>query len=377
MTSRERILAAFRGKEVDYIPFIIEWNQQQKLHERLSWKNERERLALHQEKGWDSFINIYASVTPTADVTVEKRIETDGENRILCQIWKTPAGDITEKLKLTVDWDESELRDHHLKFNSDFRTPRYMEFPFKTLKDLDALEYLFPLENPIDTEELIRTYSEKRKLADEFDYPLFVYFDAGMDWLMWLYPTDEFVIRTVEEPEFIAKLLDHINKAKHKRLELLLKLGVDGVTRRGWYESTDIWSPGIFRKFAKPVLEKEIEMTHAAGKTYTYLMVTGINPLLTDLADLKFDCLFGPEPALGGQDLKQIHDALPGKSFWGGISGPEHFGADSPDKAEKAVEKIISIYGKTGLVLGMGATYRYYWPWENFEAAERTWRRLR
>lgn len=377
MNSRERILAALRSEDVDYIPFAIEWNQNQKLHERLSWKNERERLAFHHEKGWDTYLNIGASVTPTADVIIEKRIETNGESKLICQSWKTPAGELTEKIKLTGDWDKSELNGPYLMLNSDFRTPRYVEFPFKDLKDLDALEYIFPVENPADTEKLTKHYYDKRKLADEFNYPLFVYFDAGMDWLMWLYPAEESVVRIVEEPEYVERLLDHINKAKHRRLELLLELGVDGVTRRGWYESTDFWSPEIFRKFAKPALEKEIEMTHAAGKTYTYLMVTGINPLLPELASLKFDCLLGPEPVLGGQDLKQIHDALPGKAIWGGLSGPGHFGADTPDKVERAVDDIISICGKTGLVLGMGASYRYYWSFENFEAAVKTWKRLR
>lgn len=377
MNSRERVLAAIRCQEVDYIPFIIEWNQQQKLHESMTWKNERERLAYHHQRGLDSYTYAYGSVTPTSDVKIDMNIVTEGDTQYMYQSWKTPAGEITEKLKVTDDWDELQWKPAYMHFNSDFRTPRYVEFPFKTMKDLDTLEYLFPIENPADTEEITRTYYEKRKIADEFNFPVFVYFDAGMDWLMWLFPVEEFVTRVIAEPEFVTRLLNHINKAKHARLELLLKLGVDGIVRRGWYESTDVWSPAIFRQYAKPVLEKEIEMVHSYGKVYTYLMVTGINPLLPDLDSLKFDCIFGPEPALGGQDLQQIHDALPGKAFWGGISGPEHFGADTPVAAEKAVERVISIYGKKGLILGMGATYRHYWPYENYLAAEKAWRRLR
>jgi len=377
MTSRERMLAAIKSQEVDHIPFTIEWNQSEKKHTRLPWNTEREKLAWHQMRGMDNYLNAYASVTPLPEVKVEKIIIKDENKEILCQTWKTPAGDLTEKVKITVDWDAHELKESYLKLNSDFRTPRYIEFPIKDMKDLEALEYIFPLKNPKDTEEITKSYNERRKLADEFNCPLFVYFDAGMDWLMWLFPTEEFITRVVEQPEFVARLLDHLNQAKLNRLELLLQLGVDGVIRRGWYESTDIWSPRIYRKFAKPVLEKEIDLVHAAGKAYIYLMVTGIQPLLPDLADLPFDCIYGPEPALGGQDLRQIHDALPCKAFWGGISGPEHFGAKTPDKAEQAVENIISIYGKRGLVLGMGASFRHYWPFENFEAAERAWRRLR
>lgn len=376
MTSRERILSAVRSMETDYIPMVMEWNEG-RMHEKLKWMNERQKLEVHRINGWDTYLSISPSVTPAENVIIDKIIEPEGDNRFIRQTWNTPSGEITEKLKVTDDWDE--LRDGrpYLQFMSDFRTSRYMEFPFKDMKDLDALEYLFPVDNPADTKAIIEEYKSKRQLADEFSVPLFTYFDAGMDWLVWLFPPEAAILRIVEDPEFMHKLLSHINKAKHKRLELLLKLGIDGVMRRGWYESTDLWSPAIFREFAKPALEKEIEMTHDAGIPYIYIMDTGITPLLPDLASLRFDCLLGVDPDIGRQDMRLLRQSLPGKAIWGGFSGPGHFGADTPEKAAKAVENAIEICGKRGLILGMAVSFRYYWPWENFEAAESAWKRLR
>jgi len=375
MTSKERMLAALRGEKVDHVPFCLSWNMKQP-HEKLTWKNERQKLEAHRDKGWDSLLSIYPLVTPCAEVKIEMRFEGSGDNRVLCQSWKTPAGEITEKLKATADWDELDNNPAYMQFMSDFRTSRYLEFPFKTMVDLDALEYLFPLENPYDTEKITQEYYEKRKLADELGFPLFTYLDAGMDWLLWLYPPEEAITRVIEEPEHIKKLLSHINSAKLQRLKLLLDLGIDCVKRRGWYESTDLWSPEVFRSFARPAVEKEIEITHKAGKPYAYIMVTGIMPLLSELASMKFDCLVGPEPVLGGQDLNKIRDSLPGKTIWSGLSGPEHFAEGSPANAEKAVEDAISIYGKKGFILGMEVGFRNYFKWENFEAAEKAWRRL-
>ena len=82
MNSRERMLAAIRGQDVDHVPFCIRWNW----HKALSWANERERLEYHNKMGLDAMINISPSVSPTDHVTFEKQIVVDGDGRnILCQ----------------------------------------------------------------------------------------------------------------------------------------------------------------------------------------------------------------------------------------------------------------------------------------------------
>ena len=395
------MLAALSGQDVDYVPMHIIWNVNP-LHEKLSWNNDREKLQLCRDRGWDTYLTVFPTMTPAADVQINKSIEKTSAGQILKQTWKTPAGDIHEQLSATDDWEELHGRclsqsavinwekrkdtdvlygpdgiPRYLQFVSDYRTPRYVEFPFKDLKDLESLDYLFPLDNPADTAKIVQEYQEKRKLADEFNVPLFTYLDAGMDWLIWLYPADEAVLRVVDDPEYVRKLLGHINQAKCNRLKLLLDLGIDGIQRRGWYESVDFWSPQIFREFAKPELETEIEMAHRAGKPFCYIMVTGIMPLLPELASLPFDCLLGPDPVVGGQDFRQIREALPGKTIWGGFSGTGHFINGTPEDAARAVADAIAICGKERFILGMEVSFRSYFKWENFVAAEQAWKMLR
>jgi hypothetical protein len=376
MTSRERILAALEGKEVDYVPLCTSWNTH-RLHEKLSWKSESQRLGVHRDRGWDTWLSVYPAVTPAADVRIDSTYLDGKEGTILRQIWHTPAGTIRENLKATEDWDELASATHHMGFMSDFRTSRYLEFPFKDHKDLDALDYLFPLENPLDTESIVKEYAEKRKLADEYGFPLFTYYDAGMDWLLWLFPAEEAVMRVVDDPPFVREMLSRINRAKLERLKLLLDLGIDGVKRRGWYESADFWSPKIFRDVARPAIEEEIDLTHRAGKPFMYIMVTGVMPLLPELATMKFDCLVGPDPVVGGQDFKMIRSSLSEKTLWGGFSATEHFISGGPREAQKAVEDAFEICGKRRFILGMECSFRYYFKWENFEAAEMAWKRLR
>ena len=380
MTSKERILAAVRCQDVDYVPMVLDLYAEPPFkHPRISWSNDRQRLSAYRDWGWDTRLSVNCEVTPLESVKTGRRYEpgTGDSDHLLCQIWDAPEGRLEEKLRSTRDWPESRDRKTNIPFRHDFRSPRYIEYPFKNENDLNTLGYLFPVDNPRDTDAIVQEYRNKRKLADEFNVPLFATMDAGLDWLVWLYPIEEAVLRLVSAPDFVRRLLTHINEAKKRRLDLLLELGIDGVVRRGWYESTDLWSPEIFREFARAEVEAEIEKVHGAGVPFIYIMMTGIMPLLADLAEMKFDCLNGAEPALGGQDLSVIHRMLPGKAIWGGVSGPEHLAAGTPEATAKAVETAFSIIGKRGLVLGTGVVHRQNWPLPNLDAFVGAWRRLR
>lgn len=384
MSSKERIISAIKCEEVDYTPMIIDFHNPYARddmeawpHKQTLWKNEEERLEAFRKWGWDTYLTVFPLVTPLPEVETKLVYEKNSVDKYILQTWQTPAGNIHEKIRITEDWPEAFGRIDNIPFGSDFRTARYIEYPFKEKADLPALEYLFPVENTGDEEAIYREYKEKKALSEEYRTPLFVYLDSGMDWLTWLYPQEEAIIKLLDEPDLIDSLLSQINKAKRKRLEILLKMGVDGVYRRGWYESTDFWSPDIFRRFAAPELKLQVEMAHNAGSVYTYLMMTGIMPLLDDLAEIDFDCLVGVEPALGNQNLSEIRYRLPGKSIWGGISGPEHLQRGTPEVIEAAVEKSFECLGKKGFILSPAVIFRRTWPWENLMALERTWKKYR
>ena len=381
MTSKERILAAIRSQDIDYTPMIVDFsnpyardNIEVPPHPGTDWENERARLEIYKKWGWDTYLTIVPHVTPLPEVKTS--VAYDVEAKVLKQTWKTPSGEIREQLKLTPDWPEANGRQEPVPFNSDFRTARYLEYPFKDKSSLATLPYLFPEINDVDNETITREFEEMKTLAEEFQVPLFVYLDAGMDWLTWLYPLEEAIITLMDKPEQTPLLLEQINRAKYNRLKTLLSLGADGVIRRGWYESADYWSPVIFNEFAAGALNAEIRITREAGAVYVYLMMTGIMPILGELKKLNFDCLAGAEPELGGQDLEVIRAQL-NKSIWGGISAPRHMIEGTPEIATAATHKAFDIIGRKGLILSPTVIFRRTWPWENLMAMERTWRERR
>jgi len=374
MTTKERLLAAIRCEKVDHVPISMHfWHDPAPA--RASWGSERERLAMFREWEWDTAVGVRTSVTPSKEVQIEVRYEDDGN--VLHQIWRTPAGTLEERLRVTDDWPEAKGRSGYLPILDDFRAPRYLERLIKSADDLPALEYLFPLDNPADSDAMVRDHQHARALAEEFEAPVSIDHWGGMDWLTWLYGAAEAVMLVMDDRSLAERVLAIINATYQSRLESLLELGVDMVERRGWYETAAYWSPAIVQDLAKPFLQREIDATHRAGAAHVYLMDTGIVPLLPMLASLPFDCLLGIEPVHGSQDPAKIRRGLPGKSFWCGISGPEHLGRGTPESVARAVERAFADYGKIGFILGMAVGIRHNWPPENLEACERAWRRLR
>ena len=378
MTTKERLMAALRCQAVDYVPMAFQFWPSPPRRPNATWTNERERLEFFRRRGWDARVEVGTLVTPLPAVQAEVRYETLNDQPILHQLWHTPAGTVEERLRVTDDWPGRDRNaDTPVGFYDDFRTSRYIEFPFKSASDLAALPYLFPVDNARDIDKMMSAHERARALAEEFQVPLFAYYTAGMDWLLWLHPAEEMILRARTDPAMVHSLLDHIHSACARRLELLLELGLDGVCRRGWYESADLWSPRDFAEFARGPLAEDIRAVHAAGCVFIYLMDSGVVPLLGELGALDFDCLFGVDPAMRSVDLRQVRRALPGKSLWGGISATLHIGRGTPAETERAVERAFESCGRLGFVLGPLEGIRPTWPWENIEACDRAWRRLR
>ena len=86
----------------------------------------------------------------------------------------------------------------------------------------------------------------------------------GMDAVMWLCGMQEAVLLAVDAPDIMEELVRIISEWNLRRIEIYLDEGVDLLIKRAWYESTDVWSPSLYRRFMVPVLQKEIALAHQA-----------------------------------------------------------------------------------------------------------------
>jgi hypothetical protein len=136
-------------------------------------------------------------------------------------------------------------------------------------------------------------------------------------------------------------------------MQAFLDYGVDLFIRRAWYEGTDFWSPGLYRKLFFPVVREEVRMAHEAGAKYGYILTSGSMPLLDMLIELDVDVLIGPDPVQGkGTDLKRMAEQVHGKMCtWGGVNGFLTVERGTQADIDAAVREAIASLGPEGFIL--------------------------
>jgi len=183
----------------------------------------------------------------------------------------------------------------------------------------------------------------------------------------------------LEEPETIQELLQIISEWNMKRMEIYLEEGIDLLVRRAWYESTDLWSPSLYRKFFFPLLKKEVELVHQVGAKFGYIMTSGIMPLLNDFLELGIDVLIGVDPLEGkGTNLKLLKERLGEKiCLWGGVNGFLTIERGEEKEVKETVEKSISILGPQGFILSPvdSVTDNSERTWNNVKTMIKAWKR--
>jgi len=199
---------------------------------------------------------------------------------------------------------------------------------------------------------------------------------------MWLCGVERMLLWAMDEPEIIEKLLKIISDWNIKRIKIYLEEGIDLLIRRAWYESTDLWSPSLYRKLVFPLLKKEVDLTHEMGAKFGYIMTSGVMPLLDDLLKIGIDVLIGVDPVQGrGTNLKVLKEKVGGRiCLWGGVNGPLTIErGTTKEEVEDAVSKAISILGPEGFILSPvdNVTEDQDIVWSNVKVMIETWRKWR
>lgn len=383
-TSRERMLTALESREADYVPcsFMIFTA----LLER--YQDQSDFIGRQLELGLDAKVELPEfPIRPHPEVEVKEWKEKPVGQKypLLHKQYNTPSGTLTAVVRKTEDWPYGD----NVPLFDDFLIPRSEKFLVTGKEDLESVRFLFA--EP--TSEDIREFRQKSAKLKEFASNKGLLVSAGwqtgmdpgcmgMDAVMWLCGMKEAVLLAVDQPEVIEELVRIISEWNLNRMEIYLDEGVDLLIKRAWYESTDLWSPSLYRKFIVPVLKKEIELTHQAGAKFGYIMTSGVMPLLDDLLNLGIDVLIGVDPLQGkGTDLGLLKQKLGGKiCLWGGVNGFLTIENGSKEDVRQAVHNAISTLGPGGgLILSPVDNVRdtSQHTWDNVMTMIGAWKKIR
>lgn len=383
MTSHERMLTSFLRDEVDYVPLSTFFSESQTGERKYREWQKQDPSGEHalrfqvEELGIDPLILLDISAGQHPDVTSRVWEENiPGEpHPILHKEIMTPAGPLTAAARRTQDWPHGK----DIPLVSDFCVSRFVKPWLETMEDVERWAYVHM--PPGDREiAAARERSQRARIwANRWGLATMSSIGMGLTAALLLFGTGCIYI-SMDSLEIIDSFLETEHQTTLRRLEVALDpaLGVDIVSRNGFYESTDFWSPQQLRCFLSKRLREEVELVHSAGRVCSYTICTGIMPILDYLTELPFDTYCNIEPVLGNQDLRVIAKKMEGqKCIWGGISAPVHIGAGTPQTVRKAVQEAFETLGRRGFILHAVPSIRQQWPWENVQALIDEWKRLR
>jgi len=374
MTSRERICAAMRSKEVDYLPCSIYFNPNLKVEEYdlTDW---RDAARLQLDLGADPVVSFSLGNKPPANVKTKTWCEeVAGETSpVLFKKYQTPAGCLRMGVRHTEDWPSG----MDIPWG-DHSASNLFEPLIKSPDDVDAFEYIWQPPGAADLDAAREQIDEVCAFARKNKLAVCGYGGGGLATLMFVMGAENAVMFAVDHPEAFKRLAQIDSRTNIERIRLSAQAGADFVKRFGGYEQTNFYNPAIFREVVMPLLKAEVSAAHDAGAGIYYRVVTGMEPLLDEIASIGFDCIEGGEPRLSNCSLEMWRDAFAGKACsWTGVSTPVLLGGDNAQAVRDEVRRCADVFGKEGFILGITNSIRNHFPWQNTLALIDEWKKVR
>jgi uroporphyrinogen-III decarboxylase len=201
----------------------------------------------------------------------------------------------------------------------------------------------------------------------------------GLDGVVWLTGVQNAVLLAVDAPEAFRELVEIVFAADYVRTALALQTpGVDLVVQRGWYSSTDFWSPRLFDRFVFPYLRELAALVHQHGKKIAYVMTTGVEKLGPRLAEAGVDLLYFVDPVQDRLSLEWARDHLAGRMTLAGGTNALTLASGDPACIRREVRHAIQTLGPTRrfILHPLDAIFPDT-PWEGMEALIEAWKEMR
>lgn len=375
MTGKERVLAAIRREDVDYVPcspFFNPLSERQRTGHswQFPWKESiKERMEYCvNELGVDPVVPLYLPcINPGTDVS----FKISREDSRLRKTWTTPAGQLTAEVWIDEKWPHGD----DIPLYSDFNVGHFIKPWLQNEQDLACLRHLLC---PPSADTVRTTTAAARGIADRLALATIAKVGTGLTGAQHLCGVEPLCLLTMDNPELVHTYLELEHAVNLKLIEIAADEGCDIIRRNGFYETADLYSPAFLSAFLTKRLNREVAVAHEAGMLSGYTVHTGVMPILEHLAALDFDVLMQIDIAFQNVALSAIRDSQHDeKSFWVGPSNTYHMWSENPDDIRAAVRDAFEHFGKKGLLITACPTAHSIMPWENTLAMIDEWRKLR
>lgn len=409
MTSRDRIRAALSGLPADHTP-LTTWCFGLPAPSRLRWEtagcpvdywysmrmehlhttptpwtleDDFRRVLAWQSLGVDDLLDVSVPWSVGAEVTfTDSRIPAlQGDPYpVLVREYQTPSGPLRHAVRQTdpepPGWP---VQPDHVPLIEDFNIPRAVEHAVTCPADIATIQHLFAPPDDAARVWFAARMESVGAFARENGIAVQAWSAFGMDAVVWFTGTEAAIMLALDEPEAFGQLVDIIAATDYARTQLALSSpDVDLVVQRGWYSSTDFWSPALFDRFVFPHLSELAALVHQHGRRLGYVMTTGVDKLGPRLADAGVDLLYFADPVQDGVDLRWARDQLAGRMTLVGGTNALTVGGGNHGKIRDEVRLALDTLGPTNrFVLHPVDALFPDTPWSGVEALIAAWKEWR
>lgn len=406
MTSKERVLATWEGRNTDHVPLTtwcfgllapdhLRWERNGRpvrywysmrmeyLHtfpEPWDLEDDFKRVLAWQSLGIDDLLDVSVPWSMSPEVTFEDSvIAAGGDNPypIMIREYNTPSGRLRHAVRKT----EPEppgwvMQPDFVPLIEDLNIPRAVEHAVSTVNDVPMIRYLFASPDATARAAFIERMKQVRQFAEDNGVAIQAWSAFGMDMVIWLTGPENGILMSMDEPESFERLVDIIAETDYARTELAVTTpGVDMVVQRGWYSSMDFWSPGLFDRYVVPHLVELVRLAHTHGKKFGYVMTTGVETLGPRLADAGVDVLYFVDPVQDRFSLERARELLADRlTMVGGINTITLCSGDLT-RIREEVRRAMDTLGPTQrFILHPVDALFPDTPWEGVEAMIEAWK---
>jgi hypothetical protein len=408
MTSKERILAAWRGQPVDYVP-LTTWSFGLPAHKDSAWEHDGvprrfwyslrmehihtlpqpwtleddfKRVSAWRNLGVDDILEVSVPWSMDPAVMIEDAREDAGVLDPTCPVsvrtYATPAGNLRHAVRQTGE-DVGEgwvVQPDHVPLFEDYNIPRGIDHAVSGPAEIEPISCLF---RPPD-QAARAWFGERMRAVGEFaageNVPVQAWAGFGMDAVVWLCGVEGAIMLALDVPEAFARLMEIVAGTDLARAELAAAHpGVDAVVARGWYSSTDLWSPALFDQFVRPYIETISNAVHRHRKIFIYTMTTGVETLGRQLADAGVDVLYFVDPVQDTISLETARDCVDERLTLAGGMNSTSLLSGSPAEIRELVLRAMKVMGPTGrFILHPVDALFPDTPWKSIETVIDAWR---
>ncbi len=256
------------------------------------------------------------SYDPRVEISEWQEHPAGESTPLLVKEYHTPGGVLRAEVCRSDDWRWGA----HIPFLDDYIIPRARKHLVTKEEDLDALRYLLVPPTEAETADFHAGNAPLLEIARREGLLVSGGWGVGADLIGWICGLEQMVFLSFDRPAFLRDLLDLIAQWNRVRMAVVLSAGIDLFIKRAWYENCDFWSPKSWRRFIQPILAADVEMAHAAGTRFGYILTANAMPLIDAILECGVDVLIGVDPQQ--YDLAGLAKKARGRlCLWGGVNG--------------------------------------------------------